>query len=98
MKRQQTAPNQDLSSLAEDAKALLAATAGVAEDKVVAAREKLSAALERGREAWDSVQEQASEGVKVADKAIRKNPYQSIGIAFGVGALLGILLTRRNRD
>ena len=98
MKRQQTAPNQDLSSLAEDAKALLAATAGLAEDKVVAARQRLSDALERGREAWGGVEEQASEGVKAADKAIRKHPYQSIGIAFGVGTLLGILLTRRSHD
>ena len=98
MKRQHTQTNHDLSSLAEDAKALLAATAGVAEDKVVAARERLSDALERGREALDTVQEQASEGAKAADKVIRNHPYQSIGIAFGVGALLGILLSRRNQD
>ena len=98
MKRHQTESNHDFSSLANGATALLAATAGVAEDKIVAAREQLSAALERGREAWDSVQEQASERAKAADDAIRKNPYQSLGIAFGIGALFGILLMRRNRD
>ena len=33
---------------------------------------------------------------KATDQAIRENPYKSIGIAFGVGALIGYLLSRRN--
>jgi ElaB/YqjD/DUF883 family membrane-anchored ribosome-binding protein len=96
MKRNHSAePTHDLGTLAEDAKALLSATADVAEDKVVAARERVSAALERGREAWDTVQERAVKSAKAADKTIRSHPYQAIGIAFGVGALVGFLLTRR---
>lgn len=90
-------PHADLGSLAEDARALLSATAEVAEDKVIAARERLSAALEHGREAWGTVQERAVAGAKATDKVIRTHPYQSIGIAFGVGALVGFLLTRRNQ-
>lgn len=97
MKRNQHAEHADLGSLAEDARALLSATAEVAEDKVVAARERLSQALERGREAWDTVQDRAVAGAKATDKAIRTHPYQSIGIAFGLGALVGFLLTRRNK-
>ena len=96
MKRNHSAePTQDLGTLADDAKALLSATAEVAEDKVVAARERLSSALERGREAWETVQDRAVQGAKATDKTIRNHPYQAIGIAFGVGALLGFLLTRR---
>ena len=96
MKRNHTAEaTHDFGALAEDAKALLAATAEVAEDKVIAARERLSAALERGREAWDTLQDRAVRGVKVTDKAIRNHPYQVIGVAIGAGALLGFLLTRR---
>jgi ElaB/YqjD/DUF883 family membrane-anchored ribosome-binding protein len=96
MKRNHTAePAHDFGTLAEDAKALLAATAEVAEDKVVAARERLSMALERGREAWGTVQDRAVQGAKATDKTIRNHPYQAIGIAFGVGALLGFLITRR---
>ena len=96
MKRNQhTAP--DFGTLADDAKALLVATAEVAEDKVIAARERLSEALERGHEAWETVQNRAVAGAKATDKAIRSHPYQSIGIAFGVGALLGYILSRRNR-
>jgi ElaB/YqjD/DUF883 family membrane-anchored ribosome-binding protein len=97
MKRNHHAdPAQALGTLADDAKALLAATAEVAEDKVIAARERLAAALEQGREAWETVQDRAVAGAKATDKAIRSHPYQSIGIAFGLGALIGFLLTRRH--
>lgn len=88
----------DLGSLVDDAKALLSATAEVAEGNVVAARKRLAAALERGEESWEKVQDFAVESAKNADKTIRTHPYQAIGIAFGVGAVLGYLLTRRNND
>ncbi|MGH7980508.1 MAG: DUF883 family protein [Limisphaerales bacterium] len=84
------------SNLADDARELLAATAGMAETKVVEARRRLQSALERGKEAWGDLQDRAAEQAKVADEVIRDHPYQSIGIAFGVGALLGILMARRS--
>ena len=86
----------DLESLAEDARALLAATADVAEEKVVEARERLATALDRGKATWVRVQDRAVEGAKVTDHAIRTHPYQALGVAFGVGAVLGLLLSRRN--
>jgi len=86
----------DIESLAEDAKALLVATGHVAEDKVVEARRRLSAALEKGKETWERVQERAVAGAKAADEAVHEHPYQAMGVAFGVGALLGYLLARRN--
>ncbi len=87
---------ESLKNLMEDAQALLAATAHVAEAKVVEARKRLNAAVESGKEKWEEVQDSAMEQAKAADELIREHPYQSIGIAFGVGALLGILLSRRN--
>jgi ElaB/YqjD/DUF883 family membrane-anchored ribosome-binding protein len=83
------------SSLADDARELLAATAGMAETKVVEARRRLQSALERGKEAWGELQDKAVEQAKVADEVIRDHPYHSIGVAFGVGALLGVLIARR---
>jgi ElaB/YqjD/DUF883 family membrane-anchored ribosome-binding protein len=82
--------------LVEDAQALLAATAHIAEEKVVEARKRLATALERGREVWNDVQEKAVAGAKATDKVIRDHPYQSIGIALGIGTLIGFLLSRRN--
>jgi ElaB/YqjD/DUF883 family membrane-anchored ribosome-binding protein len=83
-------------NLVEDAQALLAATADVAEGKVVEARKRLAVALEKGKQAWGHVQDRAVAGAKAADEVIREHPYQSIGVAFGLGALLGLLLGRRN--
>jgi ElaB/YqjD/DUF883 family membrane-anchored ribosome-binding protein len=82
--------------LMKDAQALLAATAHVAEEKVVDARKRLMAAIEKGKETWDNVQEKAVAGAKAADQVIRDHPYQAIGTALGIGVLIGFLLSRRN--
>jgi ElaB/YqjD/DUF883 family membrane-anchored ribosome-binding protein len=90
------AQHADTENLLEDAQALLVATAHVAEEKVADARKRLAAALEKGRETWKDVQEKAVAGAKATDEVIRKYPYRSLGIALGVGALLGFLLSRRS--
>ena len=41
------------------------------------------------------MEEQARAGVRATDHAIREHPYESIGIAFGVGMLLGVLINRK---
>lgn len=85
----------DFQVLVEDAQTLLTATADVAGEKVADARKRLSAAVERGRETWNHVQDQAIEGAKAADKVIRSNPYRSIGVALGVGAVVGYIVASR---
>jgi ElaB/YqjD/DUF883 family membrane-anchored ribosome-binding protein len=87
---------ESLANLVEDAQALLAATTNVAEAKVVEARKRLAGALERGKETWGEIQDSAAAQAKAADELIRKHPYESIGVAFGVGALVGLLIGRRN--
>jgi ElaB/YqjD/DUF883 family membrane-anchored ribosome-binding protein len=82
--------------LLEDAQALLAATAHVAEEKVVEARKRLTAAIEKGKETWNSVQEKAIAGAKATDQVIRDNPYKALGVALGVGVIIGYLLRRRD--
>ena len=85
----------DISQLAEDARALMSATADVAGDKVVEARKRLAAALENTREFYGRVKERAAEGVKAADATVRANPYQAIAISVGIGAIVGCILARR---
>jgi ElaB/YqjD/DUF883 family membrane-anchored ribosome-binding protein len=82
--------------LMEDAQALLSATAHVAEEKVVEARKRLTAAIEKGKETWNNVQEKAIAGAKATDQVIRDNPYKALGVALGVGAIIGYLLRRRD--
>ena len=95
MNKQTQAISNDMGQLAEDARALMAATADVAGEKVSEARKRLAAALERGREIAGNVRDKAVEGAKAADEAVREHPYQAIGIALGVGALIGFLVSRR---
>ena len=95
MNTQKHATSNDMGTLAEDARALVAATADVANDKVVEARKRLNAALESGKELYGRVREKAVESVQSADEAVREHPYQAIGIAFGVGAIIGYLAARR---
>jgi ElaB/YqjD/DUF883 family membrane-anchored ribosome-binding protein len=40
-------------------------------------------------------EEKAVDRAKAADKAIREHPYQTIGLAFGLGLLIGVLVRRR---
>ena len=89
------ATSNDMGTLAEDARALMAATADVAGEKVAEARKRLAGALERGKEICGRVREKAVESLRATDEAVHEHPYQAIGIAFGVGALIGFLLARR---
>ena len=87
---------EPVENLVEDARELLEATANVAEGKVVEARKRLAAAIEKGKDAWHAVQDTAVSGAKATDRAIREHPYPSIAIAFGVGLLVGFLARRRD--
>ena len=51
--------------------------------------------VEAAKEAWDKGKATVKETAKKTDEAIRTHPYESIGIAFGVGILIGVLIGRR---
>jgi ElaB/YqjD/DUF883 family membrane-anchored ribosome-binding protein len=99
MRKETKALSHDMSQLAEDARALMAATADVAGEKVGEARKRLADALERAREIASDVRDRAVAGAKAADEAVHEHPYRAIAIGIGVGALIGYLLGRRgSRD
>ena len=89
----------DLESLTRDAEELLKATAGDVSEKASAARTRVAAALERAKATCTHLQEQtvatAKAAARKADVVIREHPYQFIGVAFGVGLLIGVLVTRK---
>jgi ElaB/YqjD/DUF883 family membrane-anchored ribosome-binding protein len=96
MHKQTHAESSDLGTLAEDARALMSATADVAGEKVGEARKRLAAALERAKEIAGNVRDKAVAGAKVADQTVRENPYQAVAIGVGVGVVIGYLLARRS--
>lgn len=97
MNKQTQAISNDMVQLAEDARALIAATADIAGDKIGEARKRLAAALESGKEIYGQARAKAVEGAKAADQTVHEHPYEAIGIALGVGALLGYLCACRCR-
>ena len=62
---------------------------------VAEARKRLATALEHGREVCGKVREKVVEGAKATDAAVHKYPHQAIGIAAGVGALIGYVVALR---
>ena len=84
-----------MGTLAEDARALVAATADVAGDKVGKARKRLSEALESCKDMYGRVRDKAVGGVQATDQVVHEHPYAAIGIGIGVGALIVYLLGRR---
>jgi len=89
----------DLETLTRDAEDLLKATAGDVSEKVKEARTRVAAAIERAKTTCTQWQEQtvatAKAAAKKADTVVRDHPYESIGVAFGVGLLIGVLVTRK---
>jgi len=86
---------QDLKAVVQDGEELLRAGAQELGERGNAAREKLAAALEMAKETRRKIEERAVEYARSTDELIREHPYQSIGIAFGVGMLFGIIMNRR---
>ena len=62
-------------------------------------RARLATALERSKSTMAELQSQAIAGAKAAarkaDTVIREHPYESLGVAFGVGLVIGVLVGRR---
>lgn len=66
-----------------------------AEDWAGKAKDAGTAAYQKAQEAYEFAQSKAAAGAKVTDEAIRENPYKALGIAFGVGLLVGFLVKRK---
>jgi ElaB/YqjD/DUF883 family membrane-anchored ribosome-binding protein len=50
-------------------------------------------ARERLNETFASVKQRAGEACEYTDQVVRANPWSSIGVGFGVGILVGALVT-----
>jgi ElaB/YqjD/DUF883 family membrane-anchored ribosome-binding protein len=91
---------QDLQAVVRDAEALLKATAGQANEKVQEVRTRAEETIKQARASLDSVENlavrRAKEMAGQAEDYVRDNPWQSVGIAAGVGLLLGFILSRRS--
>jgi ElaB/YqjD/DUF883 family membrane-anchored ribosome-binding protein len=90
---------RDLKTVVDDAEALLQATAAQTGDRVDGIRERAKASLKQAKtrllEAEGEAMEQVREAAASADEYVHQNPWQAVGVAAGVGLLLGLLISRR---
>jgi ElaB/YqjD/DUF883 family membrane-anchored ribosome-binding protein len=86
---------QDFKVVIRDAEALMRATAGDLGEKAREARNRLATSLESAQAGFSRVEDQAIASAKATDKVIREHPYESIGVAFGLGLLIGVLVARK---
>jgi ElaB/YqjD/DUF883 family membrane-anchored ribosome-binding protein len=89
----------DLKLVLADAEALLAATAGEAGEGVAELRGRVQATLSQAKsgliDAQAAVVERAKAAAKATDGYVHESPWKAVGIAAGVGLLLGIVIGRR---
>ncbi len=85
----------DLKAVVQDAEELMKATEGQPGEKVSEVRKRLAAALESAKATCQRMEEKTIAAAKATDRTIRAHPYESIGIAFGLGLLVGVLVARR---
>ncbi len=89
---------QDLRVVVADAEELLKATAGQAGEKAAAVRERiqenLAAAKVRLAAAEDVVVAKTKAAAHATDEYVHENPWRSVGIAAGVGLIIGMLISR----
>ena len=86
---------QDFKVVVQDAESLAKATAGDLGEKAREARNRLAASLESAKANFYRIEERAIAGAKATDRVIRDHPYESIGAAFGIGLLVGVLVGRK---
>ena len=85
----------DIKRIVRDSEELLQDSAEVVGEKAHELRERLARTLESAKIGCRRLEEKAKQGAKATDKMVRAHPYQSIGITFGVGVLVGVLLARK---
>jgi ElaB/YqjD/DUF883 family membrane-anchored ribosome-binding protein len=89
----------DLKTVVEDAEALLKATSTLTGEKIQEVRARAEESLRQARVRLSEIEEEAlrraREVAQATDEYVRENPWQSVGIAAGIGFVVGLLLARR---
>jgi ElaB/YqjD/DUF883 family membrane-anchored ribosome-binding protein len=89
----------DFRVVVSDAEELLKLTANQAGERLNVVRGRVEESLQNAKTQLNEVQnlmlERTQEAVQATDDYIKANPWRSVGIAAGVGMVVGMLLARR---
>lgn len=94
------AASGEIKSLIADVEDLMARIADLKDADVVRVRCKVQRAVDATKQSLadgaDAIRQHAQNAANTADDYVRDSPWQAIGIAALVGAVVGILATRRS--
>ena len=89
----------DMKVVVSDAEEILRATAGVAGEKMVDLRARIGERLRDAKlciaDAEVVIVDKTRAAARVTDDYVNDNPWRAVGIAAGIGLLLGIIIGRR---
>ena len=89
----------DMKVVVSDAEEILRATAGVAGERMVDLRERIAERLRDAKlrlaDAEAALVDKTKAAARATDDFVNDNPWQAVGIAAGIGLLLGIIIGRR---
>ena len=89
----------DLRRVVDDAESLLRETSGLVGERAAEVRERAADSVRAARERLSGLEEElldrARDAARDTEHYVRRNPWQAVGIAAGVGLLLGVLISRR---
>ena len=95
-----TAATGEIKSLIADVEDLMARIADLKDADVVRVRGKVQRAVDATKQSLadsaDAIRQHAQSAVNTADDYVRDRPWQAVGVAALVGAVVGILATRRS--
>jgi ElaB/YqjD/DUF883 family membrane-anchored ribosome-binding protein len=95
-----SAASGEIKNLISDVEDLMARIADLKDADVVRVRGKVQRAVDATKQSLadsaDTIRRQAQNVASTADDNVRESPWQAIGIAALVGAVVGILATRRS--
>jgi ElaB/YqjD/DUF883 family membrane-anchored ribosome-binding protein len=89
----------DFKTVISDIEVLLKEASGQLGDKASGLKEKLNEGVQKAKRQLDELEstakEKGREAMRVTDGFVHDRPWESVGIGFGIGVLVGILLNRR---
>lgn len=89
----------DFKALMADAEDLIKATAGNEDGPLSAIRSKALDTLNSAKDSLSAVEGTVTEKAKVvaerADEFVHRNPWEAVGVAAGLGLLIGLFIRRR---
>ena len=94
------AASTEVRSLIEDVEELIARIADLKDADVARVRGKVQRAVDATKQSLqdgaEAIRDRAQKAASTADDYVRDSPWQAVGIAALVGAIIGILATRRS--